>query len=960
MILDGDAETCPRSQERLPIFDTHPYKRMMIYVLIDNCTLLQLVAVSGYNEYIAKLVDGINNNQMRLLTHENIINEWERHKLKHQRRKEQKLISFGNENSTELGQTNNLLPKRHGKNALHIDLQTQQIDDLLARSIRLSTPNIVTGEFAERYRLGLAPFHNKKDSLNDWEIIGSSCVYCESQAIPTLYFLSHNHTDFADEEEVNRTIHPTLQKRFPNVKIEYFKHYSNFFEETDSFERIPHHLLPFRLIANSTYSFKSSVKETDIKSLLFIYNELYKEVNFIPTHILSKYFPFADSENGRTYYGTFNIHNVREGLLDVLENIKIDGDKVSFKEPSVQGNLDNDEQEATYVLSKLTRNLVFEVRNDRNRFVSTHYLQYIQCDCAKCAFSRFEFKQAFAQLKNETKDLKEMLKLGYIHCQLGNFKKSASIFLEIAAQSHNQKKYLTYFIARYNLKHLGSFLNNFFYNKQIDSSLVSRLSEIDPIEDAVKLKGYTDYNFLSFIAQEDYVNEAFQEIAEALNEIRDHYHSQVNGGWSSNQKIWKLSNAFAKLDAFVNDNFILFDQYKNFKKLFELVIEALFASHAITESQGERIEEFDDYWVHKIVVYGDKKSIIKYFNRYNLKTLRYRSTGHEKDSFIELAQNLFANGYSNTSTQDDEDFGNEYFPTLFNQLFENLLTIGAILELDTAVVNRFGEHLLKFLTSDTKIYPSSMSSVALFVRRKGRTFSDELMLKYFDTLIDADAIKHGELFGALAKQIGKRLAILDHKRIDLLITLTTTKCEECEKLHSTQALVDLFHESNDDLKKQISTTVQTVLATGFDFDLYYMAVIHDLIPFEAKQLFSLVEKFDVNENHRSLRSVFTGQSDYNNYLNALLNVCFKFEVDLSSSTFEKLKHVSNYYSWLIDMDGFNYLQFKPEWVLEHQTTYFFKKMASSKNCLAELRQYLKVNSHEGIENVLLRITNFTS
>jgi len=201
----------------------------MVHLLIDNCSLLQLSNINGYNNYLIQLEDHINNGELILITHNLILEEWERHKLKDKERKERKLLFLSKQKEQIQNDATNLLPTIATVNTNHLDLQVQQIDNILAKAKVLNTPEGIKNEVAERIRKKLAPFHNKVNSLNDWEIIGSACAFCENYAIWQLDFLSNNHTDFADKDDINRKIHPTLQERFSKIAINYFKNYSDLF-----------------------------------------------------------------------------------------------------------------------------------------------------------------------------------------------------------------------------------------------------------------------------------------------------------------------------------------------------------------------------------------------------------------------------------------------------------------------------------------------------------------------------------------------------------------------------------------------------------------------------------------------------------------------------------------------------------------------------------------------------------
>src|SRR3954471_15466389 len=148
-------------------------------------------------------------------------------------------------------------------------------------------------------------------------------------------------------------------------------------------------------------------------------------------------------------------------------------------------------------------------------------------------------------------------------------------------------------------------------NERVDQEVVNRLEKIDPLEEAVKLKTHTDYNLLSYIATNEFFSIAFQAIKKVVDDIKEHYRSQLFGGSSSNQHIWELSTKFAQLETFLNENFIIYDNYSNFNRLFDTVLDGLFASYAISENQNDRLEYFDDYWVGKCILYGDEKLIRK-------------------------------------------------------------------------------------------------------------------------------------------------------------------------------------------------------------------------------------------------------------------------------------------------------------------------------------------------------------
>ena len=533
----------------------------MRYLLIDNCTLRDLIDKQGYSKYLSELEALITENKIEFVTHELVIQEWEKHKNKWQKQKEQKLLGNDNSQSVVLNDLKTNIPFLNLISIDHIEIQIQQIDKFLANSkIILETPTIILNEFSERFRKKLAPFHKKTNSQNDWEIIGTFCNYCEINGIKELYFMSSNHTDFGDEKSDFKNIHPDLKDRFRNVKIHYYKNYYDFFNESRNIDSISIEFIPYNLIPNKKYSYKTTIRKTVLESLFYLYDDLYSEINFIPTHLITKYYPFSSSEKSHTYFDYFTIHEVSENLVSFYKNINISDRKlIEIKNEEALKGIENYKEKTEFVIRKLNSNLIFHIVGEKSRTrVCSHYYNPIPCDCSSCSFNRFEFHKTLKTLKSESEDFKEKLKQAYFHTKLGNFFSAYKIYEGIIAKALDSKKFITYFIAKYNQRNLSDFLKNPFRNINVADSIIQKLSTIDKLEEAVKLKTRSDYDLLSFIAQEDFFSIAFQKIREATNDIVAHYHSQLRGGYRSNNHIWELIDSFVRLEAFLSSNYIIY------------------------------------------------------------------------------------------------------------------------------------------------------------------------------------------------------------------------------------------------------------------------------------------------------------------------------------------------------------------------------------------------------------------
>ena len=64
----------------------------MKYLLIDETSLFLLIDTNGYSDHLLELKDLLHREEISLITHKLIIQEWENHKTKTQKDKEGKLF----------------------------------------------------------------------------------------------------------------------------------------------------------------------------------------------------------------------------------------------------------------------------------------------------------------------------------------------------------------------------------------------------------------------------------------------------------------------------------------------------------------------------------------------------------------------------------------------------------------------------------------------------------------------------------------------------------------------------------------------------------------------------------------------------------------------------------------------------------------------------------------------------
>lgn len=919
-------------------------------LLIDNCSLLQLINAQGYGKFLLELNNHVDNGHITLITHETLLAEWEKHKQADRKRKEKSLQKqLGKPGVTP--ETQSLtLPKI---NLDHLDMQIEQIDNLLKKAEVIATPQIITYEFAERYKERLAPFHNKLNGINDWEIIGSACLHCENYGQKQLYFISSNFSDFAAPDHPLNKIHGDIQNRFPKVRINYFQFFRDFFKELD-FSIVPHNLIPGNISKNEKFSHKSSMKKNDLDSLFFLFHDLYEELSFIPLHLLKDYYPFKEPGNDYTYYSLFCLYEVNSSLITLFEQIEFDKkNDIRIINDIYFTAIEDHENKLDYVLKKLTNNQIFNLEGKLNKKptrISVYYPKYEFCDCARCSFYRFDFLSALKKLIEPATSLYEKLKHAYIYYQLKEYSVSHKLLLEIRDEAYNSKKYIQYFISQYNLSHLSVFLSSPFYGGETPDQQVKDLKNIDPIEECVKLKSHTDYELLHYIAKGDFFSWAFQNISDFLEQIMLHYESQLHGGWSSNNHVWKLIEVFSNLESFVSNNFIMFEHYSNFDKLFDLVTKGILASHAMNKSQDGKYQEFDNNWVKKFVLYGSTKTILKYFQKFKLRDLKYKNDT-QGTNFMNLAQNLlndrsiFIETFSEKVNED-----NDFTSTSLDKYIENIITMAGLINLDDHDVNEFGVILLEFIKTN-HIDHITLNAITQFIARKGESLEQPLLIQYVDHYLRPSEIHSDNILAFLFSYLKQRPP---HLQILKMITESLNRNKNGRMPLNHELFAQLYEKANSEEKVAISQLINEYLDNKFDLQVYHICLMRAFIPFDKKVLLDQLAKIDPSIKNNGRR--FFGEKEFHNRnLNALINICFKYNINTKTKKFHKFWEVHPYYKWLLNMDEFDYKDFDTEWASAYGTYYYFREMSKSKKLISYLIKYLEKSSNPLLEDTFVRI-----
>jgi len=936
----------------------------MIYLLIDTCIWKQLVSKNQVNPDLLQIEYWVNNENVKVLCPDVLRKEWEKHRVKEAGsiskavERQKKSIKLLAENSVDIIDQFDI---EKGKNILMSQIEI--IDKILFNScISFNSSTEVKAKVIDHKQAEKAPFHNRKDSVDDALLIFSSLEYITEQETKELYFISGNKNEFGSPSNIEREIHADIIEDFNGLHVEYFTR-----TNVAILYLITEKSLP---VLQTEDEDKPAGKDQPIeidksKPILDQIHEYislrFNEVNNVPNHILTRSYPFKKEDSFFPYYSTFSLSTDNEELFEFFGSIKIAKDgNLEFSETKFINGVDEYEKKTKGVLKRLSSNLIFNLESKKShKRINIRFPENKKCNCIKCKYNRFQFGEAFKDLIAKPKEIGDLLRLAYVQYQVGNFIDESKLLFQIAGKAKKQDKKTTQFITEYNLSKLSVFIRNYYWGENSQDELVKKLKGINLDNQFAKLKTSENEKLLVWIKNSSFYSEANDRIHKTVSKIRDHYYSQLKGDWSSNNQVWELINEFAEIDAFRNSNFIIYDAFSEFREMTEAFIEGLFASHAISEPHNSRLSSFDDWLIQKILYYGKADTIIKYFGRYNLKGLVYKPTSKKGDTFLELIDN-FLSGYSETIKAFKEhcEKDNRYFWDKYNTFFSNILVLAGLCKLEKKQVDLIAKKLLYFLKKEKSIYPYNIKYVRFFINKKGNELNKSTLKSFLIFAINNGKYHSEDFFEAVANQIKKHGCIkLTDKQFEKIERISFQKCSKCKHTHSPILIVYIHQIIEDNtVREKIKLAIENSLSKSYNADLYYFAAIYEILGVDGNFFTQLVNASVPNPKHVSFRKAFSGEDDNRHpRINMLINLCYKYNVDLSSSQFDQFRKIDVYYDWLLDLENFNYDEFDPKWVSEYPTKYYFEKIKQITNIKDKISEYLKYNIEPQLERDYINI-----
>lgn len=745
---------------------------------------------------------------------------------------------------------------------------------------------------------------------------------------------------------------PTIQIYIPSENKLNFENLSRFTKEIHLSRQQQNRKrnLPFQTKAD--YKFiKNKVKDKDIIDKVIFSIDLFEGMDVIPTNIISQLYPFKET-NAKTYILETDLKTDNEDFFDLVNSITLNDKKL------ISNRYNNDElvsEKLHKIIRFLTLNCIDHIHwagisEKKNTRVCVHKLfKNKSCDCERCNYAKLNFIKAQNLLQNESDEytLHEKLRRAYTNYSMGNFHDAINLLKQVDKEATKNKKIIFSTVAKYNLIQLRKILSTTYSHKDRTSLLEILKNENLEIKEAdIQLNAPHFYDLYKWIKDDSFFDRAFGSIDNKLEEIKKISYNDKHGGQYSNNHSYNLLVSFLRVNYFLEFNLIIYNTLDEYKQLSTKVLEANLALYSLKNPNTSKYKKFTstilDMWMFNV----NYDMGIHLLTKYNVKKIIVEDNQKTFSSLNSYLENL------NNSITIINNKENETLHDTSEIVIANITLIISRIEFSESQINELANKLLLILTrfnSRGMIPSGALNQLLSYQKKINNTIIKKLIL-----LLREHHAEYSSVFSYAIKYYSENSNSNEIER--LVYEIIGTEVINEEVVFSQDNKLDRIGYAisflNPDIRKSIKDTIVNRLRTNFDPRFYSLSAVYDLIDFDKDLLDKFVKTVPDLTQGDSER-YFINSPNQNFRLGQLINLMYKYNQPfsdeiklLSSFSFQK-----DYYDWLMDLDGFDYIKFNQYWILEYQTKFYFKAFKKSKILKKEIRKALKEDYIEGVAKI---------
>lgn len=606
---------------------------------------------------------------------------------------------------------------------------------------------------------------------------------------------------------------------------------------------------------------------------------------------------------------------------------------------------------AVYQRAKIS--LGFSVRhfhhfNDKDLLIfSTSSTDLEPCKCINCAYRSLNFKSliAFSGDVIDSQNL-EPLERGYLDYILAtdNFKRSYFTFKHAERESKGEEAgHAKYFLSKINQMHLYNLVESYSDDNSEKNDILQDIRSID-LDHSIhnELDLYVSPELRRYLI-EIKENKLLQGVSKKAEEILQKCIASTATGYD----LQVLSEQYNYLYSHFHKNYLVFDTFTGYKDVVSKLIRAMLIAYSWPKGGLNSIGSF---YVLEAALYVPPSDLKKYLEEIgdlvmdsSEKAQIISRTKSFLDSFYKTA--FFGNVQESVIKR---QLLNWNFKDKVTNIFSNLFQMLCKVDFDSQEIAVLSSSIDGFMSTEDFLAWYDLVPFSEFIERYGFILTKDQLERMLRKCISGDTYgthKYHVLISGICKAFRNFYpdqSVIDHSIVHLAVANCMDSTGKCRLEH----LIPLFLVLSEGLRKDLLLYFEKSLEDDFNDDIFYALIDANILTTEYKDYFKRWMETTERTKHLGFLGFKDGEEDYADTV--LINVitrCYLYGIDLNRPEIKILTKLSNFESWALFPDTFDYDLFDIRWLLVVDRPFILGKLSHVKQIRTSLWSAMSKNFH---------------
>lgn len=715
------------------------------------------------------------------------------------------------------------------------------------------------------------------------------------------------------------------------------------------------------LIFLSKYSFfKEGLQKENIVDQMYMSLNRFSDIKCIPSRYLVSLYPFRSIGEEITYHNIYRytfecknkeINNLFANDLDFIDNKMLikDSNEIALNKlndvvKKLNSSLVWNIKGAGYnpVGGEPYKNVCIDIRNNKDFGNAINDYIYLRFDKCLTVIANMSVTQ--------TSNIDDDMEFCYLNYKLGNFKQCLGILEEVADKAWKSEKYIAYFMAKSNMKTLHNLLN---YASDIDdeqkNDLLSKINAFE-LDDLVAKLAKLDEDQRDFIIKirDKYFNRVFEggveEQIENINKVFWLYYG-ANGIELAPLYHVELEDQLLKYFFYLTNNYIVYDEYSDFRSLCQKAVEALIISYSLPNDYRQKVVNFSTFILLIIIHYCDNDKLIEKMKHVKIYSLPVNESSSKDivgviNNFL-LANHTISKAFSYVAFDSNAQLNNYYLIDVCVKVFNNSLFVLSSIDISEECAIEIFANLNSFLLNinHNKRFRLIKSLIGL-IKKQGKYCKWDTFCALIKLVSESSVVRYEveDFYSAVHKVYVEKFA---HKKISEIKMLGNILDDKDDSHVVSLSLVYLWNMSNSKIKSVIKRRIINRLEKDFDGILFQFSCSFGILKPE-----SYLEAY-INENVKYSPQNMNFRNGMNRgraaFFPNIISYLDAHNIDKKIMLNESVEY-SDFQMFMIQPETFDFNKFNPEWLMIIYDEKIIANINSIHNIGSYVVEYIKENN----------------